>query len=166
MNPEKNLKEISNRSDHRCFGCSPNNRHGLQMKFYTDDSSVYSWIVVPPHLSGWSDLVHGGVLSTIMDEIMSWTAIHTLRKFILTKSIGVDFLKPVFIGQRLMAEGRVSGTAKKRQATVEGYLYNDDDRLCVKGTGTFALFTLDEVRKMRILGEEALKDFEDLVRAW
>jgi len=165
MSTENNYSEIPNRTNHNCFGCSPSNVSGLQMKFYTDGESVFSWLTVPPHLSGWSNLVHGGVLSTIMDEIMSWTAIHSLKKFILTKSMSIDFLKPVFTGQKLKAEGKVSNTARKRQAIVEGYLYNEDNTLCVKATGTFALFAPKDVKKMGILGEQALKDFAELMNA-
>lgn len=107
--------------------------------------------------------MHGGVLSTIMDEIMSWTAIHSLKKFILTKSMSVDFLKPVFIGQKLKAEGRVCASQRKRQAIVEGYLYNENHTLCVKATGTFVLYSLEDARKMGILGEQGLKDFAELI---
>ena len=63
------FKELPNADTHNCFGCSPINAHGLQMKFYTDEESVFTWLSVPEHLCGWNNLVHGGVLSTILDEI-------------------------------------------------------------------------------------------------
>ena len=46
------------------------------MTFYTNQTAVYSKITVPDHLCGWNNLVHGGVLTTIMDEIMSWATIY------------------------------------------------------------------------------------------
>ena len=163
MCSENNLTEVPNSGNHNCFGCSPGNECGLRMKFYTDQKSVFSWVTVPPHLSGWSNLVHGGVLSTILDEIMSWTAIHLLKKFILTKSMTVDFLKPVFVGQQLEVQGNVADTGRKREAFMEGYIYNEDKKLCVKANGTFALFSPESVRRMGILGEQALKDFDELL---
>jgi len=163
MHSEGNYTVIPNRGNHNCFGCSPMNECGLQMKFYTDQKTVYSWLTVPRHLSGWSNLAHGGVLSTILDEIMSWAAIHLLRKFILTKSMTVDFVKPVFVGQQLRVEGRVANMERKREAVMEGYIYNEEKKLCVRASGTFALFSSDNVKKMGILGEKALKDFEDLI---
>ena len=78
----KTYKRVPKGDDHKCFGCSPANPHGLQMEFYhADDAVLHSWLVVPDHLRGWNDLVHGGVISTILDEIMSWTAISMLKKF-------------------------------------------------------------------------------------
>ena len=74
------LRALPNRPDHNCFGCSATNPSGLQMKFYTDEVLVFSWLTLPAHLSGWSNLVHGGVISTILDEIMSWTALCMLNK--------------------------------------------------------------------------------------
>ncbi len=71
---KENLKEIVSRDAH-CFGCSQKNPHGLKMRFYTDDTALYSWLNVPTHLCGWDGIVHGGVLSTILDEIMGWSAI-------------------------------------------------------------------------------------------
>jgi len=99
-----------------------------------------------------------------MDEIMSWTAIHMLKKFILTKSMTVDFMKPVFIGQKLKAEGRVSDTKGKREALMAGFLYDEENKLCAKAMGTFAVFNPEDVSKMGILGEQAIKDFQELIQ--
>jgi len=63
--------------------------------------SVFSWLKVPDHLFGWDNLVHGGILSTILGEIMSWSALYLLKEMILTKSMTVAFVKPVFEGWSL-----------------------------------------------------------------
>ena len=107
MESEKDPKHLPNREAHYCFGCSPANPSGLQMKFYTQDSSVYSRLKVPDHLCGWDRLVHGGVISTILDEIMSWSGIYLLKQITMTKSMTVDFIKPVYINSDLKAEGKV-----------------------------------------------------------
>jgi len=162
LEPNK-LRALPNRSDHNCFGCSASNTSGLQMKFYTDEASVFSWLTLPAHLSGWSNLVHGGVISTILDEIMSWTAICMLNKFILTKSMTVDFMRPVFIGQELRAEGRIAEVRGEREALVSGALYNGQNKLCAKATGKFAVFNPEDVSKLGLLGEQAIRDFQELL---
>ena len=135
----ENYIQLPNRSDHNCFGCSPANTSGLQMTFYTNEVAVYSNITVPDHLCGWNNLVHGGVITTIMDEIMSWAAIYLLKRVAMTKSISVDFLKPVYVGNPLKAEGRVLDTKGKHEALMEGCIYNQDEVCCAKATGTFVL---------------------------
>ena len=95
MEKNNDPKHLPNRETHNCFGCSPINASGLQMKFSTDESTVFSRLTVPDHLCGWDRLVHGGVISTILDEIMSWTGIYMLKQITMTKSMTVDFIKPV-----------------------------------------------------------------------
>ena len=140
-----------------CFACGPANAAGLQMKLYADQESVVSRLVVPDHLRGWSDLVHGGVISTILDEIMSWGAIHLLKRIILTKSMGVEFLKPVRIGEPLRAVGRIIEN-QKNQAVMEGLLYTEPDRLSARSRGEFALLKPKVALRMGIVGEDEIKN--------
>ena len=154
--------QLPNRGDHNCFGCSPANTSGLRMTFYTNKAAVYSKITVPDHLCGWNDLVHGGVLTTIMDEIMSWAAIYLLKRVTMTKSISIDFLKPVYVGNPLRAEGRVLDTKGKHEALMEGCIYNQDEVCCAKATGTFAVFSPAVAKRMSITGSKALEWFEEI----
>ena len=153
---------LPNRSDHNCFGCSPANTSGLRMKFYTNEAAVYSKITVPDHLCGWNKMVHGGVLTTIMDEIMSWAAIYLLKRVAMTKSISVDFLKPVYVDNPLKAEGRVLDTKGKHEALMEGCIYNQDEVCCAKATGTFAVFSPAVAKRLNITDSESLKWFEEI----
>ena len=160
MNEEHN--QLPNRGDHNCFGCSPVNTSGLQMKFYTNETGVYSKLVVPDHLCGWNNLVHGGVLTTIMDEIMSWATIYLLKRVAMTKSISVDFLKPVYVGNRLKAEGTVLEKKGKHEALMEGRIYNKDEVCCARATGTFAVFSPAVAKRLSITDSESLKWFEEI----
>ena len=77
--------------DTKCFACGKNNPEGLHMEFYTDEKSVFSKLVIPETKRGWDQVVHGGILSTILDEIMAWTAIYFTGSFMLTKNMTVNF---------------------------------------------------------------------------
>ena len=157
MNNEHNYKKLCVQDDHMCFACGPANPAGLQMQLFADPKSVVSRLVVPDHLRGWSDLVHGGVISTILDEIMSWGAIHLLKKIILTKSMTVDFLKPVRIGQTLRAVSRII-EIQKNQAVMEGLLYSEPDTLCARSRGEFALLKPKVALRMGIVSEDELQN--------
>ena len=168
--PEKpkdpsNLKAIPNSGNHGCFGCSPVNGQGLQMKFHSGEGALFSWLSVPDHLCGWDNLVHGGVLATILDETMGWTAIHFLKKFALTNSMTVDFHKSVRIGEELRAEGRVLESDGKREATVEGFIYkNDDDVLCARSVGKFRLFSAGAIARLGVMDKESAAKFDFLIQ--
>jgi len=157
------LKPVFNPGTHRCFGCSPQNPCGLKMAFFTDDRSVFSWVTVPEHLCGWDRLVHGGIISTLLDEIMSWSAVYLLKRVILTKTMTVEFLKPVFIGETLKLEGRIHEQVSDREAVMEAALSNPAGEVCARSKAVFALITPRISRKMGILDEATLKAFEPLI---
>jgi uncharacterized protein (TIGR00369 family) len=158
-------KPLANRDDHRCFACGPNNPAGLRMQFFTDEQSVFSSVQVPEHLCGWDNLVHGGVITTMLDEIMSWAAIYLLKTIILTKSVQVDFLKPLFIGAAVTVVGRVRERISSNEAVMEGVLYNADGNLCSRSTGTFALIKPKVAQKLGVMGEEGIKSFEVIINS-
>ncbi len=158
----ENYRPLPVRGNHRCFGCSPDNTLGLKMKFFTNEKSLFSWVTVPEHLCGWDTLVHGGIISTILDEIMSWSAITMMKRIILTKSMTIDFIKPVFINTELKAQGNVLEKKSEREALMEGLLYNPAGKLCARSIGTFSLFTPSDAIKVGIMGEAEVKDFEYL----
>jgi uncharacterized protein (TIGR00369 family) len=158
MNSAKDYEKIPVQDDHMCFACGPANPSGLRMQLYADSDSVVSRLVVPGHLRGWSDLVHGGVISTILDEIMSWTAIHLLKKIILTQSMTVEFIKPIRIGQPLQAVGKIVEIKNDRHAVLEGRLFSEPDTLCARAQGEFALLKPKVALKLKVVSEDELHD--------
>lgn len=165
MNREKKYTRVPKRGDHMCFGCSPINPSGLQMDFYSNGESVFSWLTVPEHLCGWGNLVHGGVLSTILDEVMSWSAIYILKKVIVTKSIKIEFIKPVYIKNELTAEGKVMEIKRRNEAIMEGFIYNHKKDLCARSKGTFALIKPAVAKRLRLVDEEDLKGMEPILKS-
>ena len=132
------------------------------MKFYTRDSSVFSRLTVPDHLCGWDRLVHGGVISTILDEVMSWTGIYLLKQITMTKSMTVDFIKPVYINSELKAEGLVLEKTGKHEALLEGRLYNQEDTLCARSRATFVIFSPAVAKRLGIARKEHLEWVEEI----
>jgi uncharacterized protein (TIGR00369 family) len=162
MENEIDPKRLPNRETHNCFGCSPTNPSGLQMKFYTQDSSVFSRLTVPDHLCGWDRLVHGGVISTILDEVMSWTGIYMLKQITMTKSMTIEFIKPVYINSELKAEGQVLEKTGKHEAQLEGRLYNQEGTLCARSRATFVIFSPAVAKRLGIARKEHLEWFEEI----
>ncbi len=162
MDRKIGYKPLANLENHKCFGCSPINPSGLRMKFYSKDESVFSWVTVSEHLCGWENLVHGGVIAAILDEIMSRTALYILKKFIMTKEIHVQFLKPVLIETELMARGSVVQVNHDREAIMEGFLFNEK-KLCAKATGTFALFSPSSLKKKAFMDRSRIDDLARLI---
>jgi uncharacterized protein (TIGR00369 family) len=162
MESAKKYQDLPNSSDHYCFGCSPVNPSGLQMTFSANRDTVISRVTIPEHLCGWSNIAHGGVLTTILDEIMSWAALHFVKRITMTKSMSMEFLKPVYIRTPLRAEGKVLEIIGKHEAVMEGILYNDKGAPCAKSTANFAVFSPKIAKRLGIADEHSLKFFADV----
>jgi uncharacterized protein (TIGR00369 family) len=132
------------------------------MKFYTNDSLVFSEVTVPKNLCGWNNLIHGGILSTILDEIMSWAAIYLLKRITLTKSMTIEFLKPVYVEQTLRVEGKVLELIGKHEAVMEGSLSNSDGTICTRSIAKFAIFSPAVAKRLGIANEEHISWFEHI----
>ena len=157
MPEDKKYTRLPVDEDHNCFACGPANPHGLHMSFMSNGEVVVSHLTVPEHLRGWNNMVHGGIISTILDEVMSWAAIHLIKSIIVTRKMTVEFLKPVFIGRQLTAEARVTEIRSRKEALLQGDLYNQDKVLCARASGSFALLKPKVAEKLGIVAAEEIK---------
>lgn len=152
--------------DKDCFGCGLENHSGLHMTFETNGEQIRSKINVTPQFRGWSKLVHGGVISTILDETMSWAAIFLLKRFILTKQMTIQFHRPVYVGSFLCGIGSVKEKFGERKAIIKAELFDDKGKLCASSEGEFVLYTKEQFAKLEIIPVEELQamatSFEDV----
>jgi acyl-coenzyme A thioesterase PaaI-like protein len=142
--------------DMECFACGAENPFGLQMTFESNGKQLRSRLTVSPRFRGWSNLVHGGILSTILDETMGWTAIHLTQRLILTKGMTVAFIKPVRINTPLSILGFIKERISERKARMVAEIRNEEGTLCASAEGEFVLFTMEEFSTMDIIPEEEL----------
>ena len=160
----KHLKPFPLPPAYACFGCGQANDHGLKMRFSTDGRAMYSFLMVPGHLAGWSNLVHGGVSATILDEIMSRAVLFLTRSVGVTRSMSIELLHPVRVGEALVAEGRLVGycDASRSKADAEGVLYDRNGKVLARSTGVFVLMTPEGLRERGFQGEELLSWFQGI----
>jgi uncharacterized protein (TIGR00369 family) len=162
MKIKGNFRQLATSASHNCFACSPVNEAGLQMKFFTNEKTVLSRVTIPDHLCGWNNVAHGGVISTILDEIMSWAAMYLLKRIVLTESMTVEFVKPVIISEIMEAEGKVLELKGKRDAIIEGVITNSAEKVCARSTGTFKTFSPAVAKRLKIADDAMLNWFESL----
>lgn len=146
-----------------CFGCSQNNTHGLRLKFFTDMEKLFTRLVIPEHLVGWGKLSHGGVLATILDETMAWSTIYLLKKFILTKNMMVDFIRPVQIQEEIFVFGEIAEHKTKSEVLVKSKILNKENKLCTTAQANIKLFDSNDARKFGFIQEDAIVELENLI---
>jgi acyl-coenzyme A thioesterase PaaI-like protein len=87
-----------------CFVCGEHNPHGLRLKFRRENGKVFADFTPEKHHAGFRNIVHGGILATILDEAMFWAAATATKKFCLAAELSVRFVKKVTVGQNLIVE--------------------------------------------------------------
>lgn len=151
--------------DHMCFGAGPANSQGLRMEFYTDEKRVYSELSVPHHMNSWQGLVHGGIVGTILDETMFYTALCFFKCIALTKEVTVKLHKPARLKQMpFTAVGEIQSRIDDTNGTITGKLYNAEGELCAEAIGTFALLKNHIIRWLDILTEKDIRMIEGIVK--
>ncbi|MBM9537520.1 PaaI family thioesterase [Desulfobulbus alkaliphilus] len=153
------LKKVVNLDGQTCFGCGTDNPIGLHMDFFTDGQQLYSFVTVPATMAGWDKTVHGGILATLLDEIMGWSVIYLLKKIGVTTSMTVDFKKPVQVEQLLTVVGWIQEIPSDRQVVVSGELITGEGTVCAAATGTFAALSAQAAVRLGVMGSTYMERF-------
>lgn len=136
-------RQLAVREDHWCFGCGRQNPIGLKMTFFEDDGGVWApWTPAREH-QGYEGIVHGGLITTVLDEVMGW-AIYVRKLWAVTGTINVRFRKPVRIGESLTARAWVESVTG-RKVDVRAQLVRDaDSEVLAEGSAVFIRVSEDQ----------------------
>jgi uncharacterized protein (TIGR00369 family) len=103
---------------HSCFVCGESNPVGLKLLFHTDGNAVHAHFTPRPEHIGFKGVVHGGLISTVLDEIMVWACAVQTKRFAFCAELNVRFLKSATPDAELTATaelGRIGETASSRR---------------------------------------------------
>ena len=117
----------------RCFACGKDNPQGLKLKVRKTPEGVELDYVLPEHFAGWQGIAHGGIVATILDELLAWACTNSGRNCV-TAEMTVRYRRPVKTGQPLKGFGRVTGEKGKLLFT-EAKLLDESGTLVAEATG-------------------------------
>lgn len=91
--------------DHNCFGCGRLNAHGLQLTFHPhEQGGVWASFVPEARFEGYTGMVRGGVISTVLDEVMAWS-LYRHQVWAVTGALHVRYRAPIGVGEETRAVG-------------------------------------------------------------
>jgi uncharacterized protein (TIGR00369 family) len=125
------------KSDGNCFVCGKNNPNGLQLSFEIDKEkqTLTSTFVASPTFQGWDGIVHGGMISTLLDEAMA-KLVYELGYQAVTASLEVRFKKPAPILEPLSIRGKIT-EVNKRLIRAKASVAKEDGTILATGISTF-----------------------------
>jgi acyl-coenzyme A thioesterase PaaI-like protein len=112
---------------HNCFACGSLNANGLQLDLHIDGERCWTTIELAGRFQGWDSIAHGGIVCTLLDEVMAWSLVDH-DNWGLTARLTVTFKRPVPLETPVRAEGWVT-LARRRLISTAG-------RLVEPATGT------------------------------
>ena len=103
-------------------------------KLLMQGASVRIECTPPEHLQGWADILHGGILSTLLDEAITYVGIGTFDQHAVTAQLEVRFRNPAPTGVKLFVSAeRIKVSKRLVEAKAEVTL--GDGTLIATGTG-------------------------------
>ncbi|MDW7643470.1 MAG: PaaI family thioesterase [Desulfuromonadales bacterium] len=112
--------------DGQCFVCGADNPIGLKVHFSIDKDrrSAVGKVSIPASFQGWQDIVHGGIIATLLDETCIY-ACRSIGDHFVTAEIAVKYLRPVPTQREVVVTAEIT-EEKKRILLVQAELKIED----------------------------------------
>jgi uncharacterized protein (TIGR00369 family) len=142
-----------------CFACGTANPIGLKLKFYRTNDAVCTDITLGKYHEGWANMAHGGIISTLLDETMSWAIIYLKRAFFVTRKMEIKYIKPVLVGKPLNVKGRLLESSDELKIRAKAEIRDDEGNILARSTGEFVVLPKDQ---LSMVPEEMKKEMTAL----
>lgn len=119
----------------RCFACGPENPIGLRLHFEEKDGGVEALFKPTRDHEGWTGLIHGGIVSTLLDEAMAY-ALYFAGLAGLTARMEARFRRAIAPGEELRVCARITD-ARRGVVDAEAFLTRSDGVVVAEATARF-----------------------------
>lgn len=120
--------------DQHCFVCGKKNAIGLQLDFeLVGEAEVRTTFLPTKQHQGFKDIVHGGVIAAVLDEVMvngAW--LRGIRA--VTGKFEVRLKRPATVGERLYFTGKIVCDGDRTVET-EGQATTSDGVIVAQASG-------------------------------
>ena len=140
-----------------CFACGPHNPGGLHLTFRREGDTVVTTYTGMAHHQGFPGVIHGAVITGLLDEVMSRVPVLEGR-WGMSAKLDVRFRLPIRVGDVLTATAQKDGGRGSVMRT-SARITLPDGRVAAEATATFALLPPDALAEMA-------QDYPELAKTW
>lgn len=119
-----------------CFVCGRNNPQGLKAKLSVKDGRVFGEFTAQKTHEGPRGLLHGGILSALLDEAMACLINKACGTNAATASLEVRFKKPARLNERLLIQAELLNN-DRRIRYAQASIKREDGTLIAHGKAKF-----------------------------
>ena len=146
------MRKIKNpwidKEGYNCFGCAPENPAGLHMEFFEDGDQVLCFWRPQDNLQGWVGVLHGGIVSTLIDETACWLVSRKLQAAGVTARLNVEFRKQLSITETQITLRAHLVKFEHRLATIHVDVENSHGKVCASGDALYFVLTEEKSNEM------------------
>ena len=129
------MKELPH--THSCFVCGESNPAGLRLRFETDGKIVKTRFVPRAEHIGFKGTVHGGLVATLLDEIMVWACAVQTKRFAFSVELNVRFIHSLKPGEEVIATAELVANRKGKIFEPKAELRDQNGLLLATATGKY-----------------------------
>jgi len=152
----KKIRNPYEKKGYNCFACSPDNPIGLKMTFEESEDFLHAEWTPDLNFAGYNNVLHGGIITTLLDEIGAWFVNIKLGTSGVTSEIKVNFIKPVHLSSGNISLDAVLLESTEQDAKLKCRLFNGAGKLCAEAIPVFFIFP-ETIARRRFMypGKEA-----------
>ncbi len=118
-----------------CFACGTANEFGLHMEFRREGDRTICDYHPRAYQQGYPGRMHGGIVSTLIDESMGWAVYHA-REWGATARLNIRYRQPVPLAEHLRIEAWITRN-RGRLMELRAEVRDSAGMLLAEGDGTF-----------------------------
>ncbi len=129
------MKELPH--THSCYVCGESNPLGLQLRFETDGRLVRTRFRPRPEHAGFKGVVHGGIVATVLDEIMVWACAVSTKRFAYCAELNVRYQQPLKPGSEYVVTGELATDRRGRIYEAKASVADETGLVLVDAAGKY-----------------------------
>jgi uncharacterized protein (TIGR00369 family) len=141
------LSELGIDFDHWCFACGRANPIGLHLDYDVARGRAETRFAPRREHTGYDGLVHGGIVTALLDETMGWAIFHQ-GVWGVTARITVTFRQPVEVDAPLTVTGTVTKQTR-RSVETRGEVRDAAGALLAEADATFLVMPEERRRELK-----------------
>lgn len=130
-----------------CFVCGEENPLGLRARSFLVGDEVELEFTPRIEYAGWNAVTHGGLIATVLDEVMTWAAIVHSDRACFAADFSVRLRRPLPPSTSAIARAVCTGSRRRIHDT-EARLESRDGEVFATATGRYMAIPREQVHAM------------------
>ncbi len=147
MNEQKEHRYLPTYKGCMVCGQKEVNPSTLNLRFRVTQEGVETPFTACSHQEGYKGIVHGGIITALLDETIGWAVAVEREKYFVTGELTVRFLCPLGIGTTVTVKGWPV-EHKSRYSIAKGQIADRDGKVYAKATGKYFLMSDEQARQV------------------